>query len=114
MSPSQDIQKRVAELRIKIAHHDYRYYSLDDPEVPDAEYDRLFNQLRELEQSYPELVIPESPTQRVGGTPQAEFGSVAHGVAMLSLDNAFQPEQMRDYSLFCRAETRRHGYQHSL
>jgi DNA ligase (NAD+) len=91
------MQKRVAELRIKIAHHDYRYYSLDDPEVPDAEYDRLFNQLRELEQSYPELVIPESPTQRVGGTPQAEFGSVAHGVAMLSLDNAFQPGQMRDF-----------------
>jgi len=97
MSPSQDIQKRVADLRIKIAHHDYRYYSLDDPEVPDAEYDRLFNQLSELEQSYPELIIPESPTQRVGGTPQAEFGSVAHGVAMLSLDNAFQPEQMRDF-----------------
>jgi len=54
MSPSQDIQKLASELRKKIAHHDYRYYSLDDPEVPDAEYDRLFNQLKELEQAHPE------------------------------------------------------------
>ena len=74
MSPSRDIQKLASELRKKIAHHDYRYYSLDDPEVPDAEYDRLFSQLKDLEQAHPELVTPESPTQRVGGRPQAECG----------------------------------------
>jgi DNA ligase (NAD+) len=97
MSPNQDIGKRIAALREKIARHDYRYYVLDDPEVPDAEYDRLYNELKELEQAHPELITPESPTQRVGGTPQSEFGSVVHGVAMLSLDNAFRPDQLDDF-----------------
>jgi DNA ligase (NAD+) len=98
MSSSQNARKLVAELRRKISHNDHCYYVLDEPELPDAEYDRLFNQLKELEQAHPELASPESPTQRVSGSPQAGFGSVAHGVAMLSLDNAFRPDQMRDFN----------------
>lgn len=98
MSPSQNVRKRVAALSEKIAHHDHCYYVLDAPEVPDSEYDRLFNELKELEQAHPELLSPESPTQRVGGAPQAEFGSVVHGIAMLSLDNAFRPGQLEDFN----------------
>ena len=80
---------RIESLRATLAHHDYRYYVLDDPEVPDAEYDRLMRELRALEAEHPELVTADSPTQRVSGTPLKAFGEVTHRVAMLSLDNAF-------------------------
>ena len=85
---------RAAELRAQIAQHDYRYYVLDDPQVPDAEYDRLMQELRALEQAHPELVTPDSPTQRVAGTPSGAFGEVLHQVPMLSLDNAFSEEEL--------------------
>ncbi|HEY7962579.1 MAG TPA: NAD-dependent DNA ligase LigA [Steroidobacteraceae bacterium] len=85
---------RAAELRAQIAQHDYRYYVLDDPQVPDAEYDRLMQELRALEQAHPELVTPDSPTQRVAGTPSGAFGEVLHQVPMLSLDNAFSEEEV--------------------
>ncbi len=85
---------RAAELRRQLAHHDYRYYVLDDPEVPDAEYDRLMRDLRALEAAHPELITPDSPTQRVAGTPSATFGEVVHQVPMLSLDNAFTEEDV--------------------
>jgi DNA ligase (NAD+) len=85
---------RAAELRRQLAHHDYRYYVLDDPEVPDAEYDRLMRDLRALEAAHPELITPDSPTQRVAGTPSASFGEVVHQVPMLSLDNAFTEEDV--------------------
>src|SRR5579862_8952749 len=71
---------RAAELRAQLAQHDYRYYVLDDPEVPDAEYDRLMRELRALEAADPALVTPDSPTQRVSGTPSAQFGEVVHAV----------------------------------
>ncbi len=80
---------RVAGLREQLARHDHRYYVLDDPEVPDSEYDRLMRELRELEAAHPELLSADSPTQRVSGAPNAEFDEVRHGVPMLSLDNAF-------------------------
>ncbi len=85
---------RAAELRAQLAQHDYRYYVLDDPEVPDAEYDRLMRELRALEAADPSLITPDSPTQRVAGTPSAEFGEVVHRVPMLSLDNAFTEEDV--------------------
>ena len=85
---------RAAELRRQLAQHDYRYYVLDDPEVPDAEYDRLMRELRALEAAHPELITPDSPTQRVAGTPSATFGEVVHQVPMLSLDNAFTEEDV--------------------
>ncbi len=85
---------RAAELRRQLAHHDYRYYVLDDPQVPDAEYDRLMRELRTLEAADPTLITPDSPTQRVAGTPSGAFGEVLHQVPMLSLDNAFTEEEL--------------------
>ena len=75
--------KRISELRELIRHHNYRYYVLDDPEASDAEYDRLMRELEELENKHPELITPDSPTQRVGAAPAEEFAPVQHAVPML-------------------------------
>src|SRR5262245_504827 len=88
-SAAQSAAARVRELRQQIDHHNYRYHVLDDPEVSDAEYDRLMRELKALEEQYPDLVTPESPTQRVGATPVSELQEVVHSRPMLSLDNAF-------------------------
>ena len=88
---------RAAELRAELAQHDYRYYLLDDPSVSDAEYDRLMNELRALEAAYPQLVTADSPTQRVSGTPSAEFREVVHRVPMLSLENAFTESDLEGF-----------------
>ena len=80
---------RAAELRAQIARHDRLYYELDEPEIPDAEYDRLFRELQALEAEYPALRTADSPTQRVGGEASGTFGEVVHAVPMLSLENAF-------------------------
>ncbi len=89
--------ERAEELRKLIAHHDYCYYVLDDPEVPDAEYDRLMRELQAIEDAHPELVSPDSPTQRVGGAPLDGFVTVQHRVPMLSLGNAFSAEEVGDF-----------------
>lgn len=91
------IKKRASELREQINYHNYRYYVLDNPEIPDAEYDRLFRELQQLESKYPELVTPDSPTQRVGAEPLKEFEEVRHEVPMLSLGNAFSDEELGDF-----------------
>jgi DNA ligase (NAD+) len=83
---------RAAELRTQLAEHDYRYYVLDAPTVPDAEYDRLMVELRTLEAAHPDLITPDSPTQRVAGAASAAFGEVVHRLPMLSIDNAFSDE----------------------
>ncbi len=85
---------RIAELRERIRHHDYRYHVLADPEVSDAEYDRLYRELVELERRHPEWVDPDSPTQRVGGAPAAGLAPVEHVIPMLSLDNALSREEL--------------------
>jgi DNA ligase (NAD+) len=85
---------RVEELRERANYHSYRYHVLDDPEVSDAEYDQLLNELRALEERFPELVTPDSPTQRVGGPPADLFAPVEHRSPMLSLDNAFAREEL--------------------
>jgi DNA ligase (NAD+) len=90
----RDAERRIAELRTQIARNDYRYYVLDDPDLPDAEYDKMMVELRALEGQYPDLVTPDSPTQRVSGEPVATFGVVTHKVPMLSLDNAFTDEDV--------------------
>jgi DNA ligase (NAD+) len=97
MAVPREARDRAVQLRAAIEHHNYRYYALDDPEVSDAEYDRLMRELQALEQRFPDLVDPLSPTQRVGGAPVAEFGEVEHKVPMLSLDNAFSEEEVRDF-----------------
>jgi DNA ligase (NAD+) len=89
--------KRAAELRELLDRYNYRYHALDDPEVSDAEYDRLLVELRDIEGRYPDLTTPDSPTQRVGAAPLATFGTVRHRIPMLSLDNAFSEEEVRDF-----------------
>jgi DNA ligase (NAD+) len=87
-------RKRVEELRAQIEHHDYRYYVLDAPEVSDAQYDVLLRELRALELEHPTLLSPDSPTQRVGGAPSALFAPARHSSRLLSLDNAFDAEEL--------------------
>lgn len=88
------IQHQIEALRTQIRHHNHLYYVLDDPQIPDAEYDRLFRELQALEGAHPELITVDSPTQRVGGAPLSEFGSVRHELPMLSLANVFSEEEL--------------------
>ncbi|MNO65654.1 DNA ligase [compost metagenome] len=97
MTDSQTAAERIAQLRSELDAHNYRYYVLDEPSVPDAEYDRLFRELQALEEAHPELVTPESPTQRVGGNAASAFGEVRHEVPMLSLGNAFEGQDLLDF-----------------
>jgi DNA ligase (NAD+) len=96
MSPAA-IEKKIEDLREKIRYHEYRYYVLDDPEITDAAFDKLMNELKALEQGHPELITPDSPTQRVGGKPREGFVKVRHSSPMLSLDNAYSEEELRDW-----------------
>ncbi|HEY6123830.1 MAG TPA: NAD-dependent DNA ligase LigA [Steroidobacteraceae bacterium] len=89
--------QRAAALRDEINGHDYRYYVLSEPSVPDAEYDRLMKELREIETAHPSLITPDSPTQRVSGVAAAEFGEVTHTIPMLSLENGFSDEDLSDF-----------------
>src|ERR1700674_1140308 len=91
------VKKEIEELREKLRYHEYRYYVLDDPEISDAAYDRVMRRLKELETAYPELVTPDSPTVRVGGAPREGFSTVRHARPMLSLDNAFSYDALRDW-----------------
>lgn len=92
-----DALSRLEALKATLARYDHRYYVLDDPEVPDAEYDRRMQELKGLEAEHPALITADSPTQRVSGTPLKEFGEVSHRVAMLSLDNAFLDEDVEAF-----------------
>ena len=85
-------------LRRDIRYYDYRYYALDDPEIPDAEYDKLYRKLKDLEEKYPEIVTPYSPTQRVSGTASSSFKPVQHDPPMLSLDNTYNAEEIREWA----------------
>jgi DNA ligase (NAD+) len=97
MSAAKDVQRKIDALRDKIRHHEHRYYVLDDPEISDADFDRLVNELKALESEHPELITPDSPTQRVGGKPRKGFVKVRHSTPMLSLDNAYNEQELRDW-----------------
>ncbi|MCG6965294.1 MAG: NAD-dependent DNA ligase LigA [Chromatiaceae bacterium] len=97
MSRDKALSAQARQLREQIEHHNYQYYVLDQPEVPDSEYDRLFRALQALEAAHPELITPDSPTQRVGGAALAAFDEVEHRVPMLSLGNALSPEEMAEF-----------------
>ena len=94
---SPDVISRAGELRDIITEYNYQYYVLDDPRVPDAEYDRLFRELQDLEAQYPDIVTPDTPTRRVGASVETTFEEVVHRIPMLSLDNAFSDEELRDF-----------------
>ncbi|NMA91116.1 MAG: NAD-dependent DNA ligase LigA, partial [Amphibacillus sp.] len=91
------IEKKINELRKQLQHYNHQYYVLDNPSVPDAEYDRLMNELIKLEEAHPELITPDSPTQRVGAKPLDVFEKVEHTTPMLSLANAFDVQDLRDF-----------------
>jgi DNA ligase (NAD+) len=97
MTASAATRKKLESLRNQLRRHNYLYHVLDAPEVPDAEYDRLMQELQALEARHPELVTEDSPTQRVGAAPIKAFGTVRHELPMLSLDNAFSEESVRDF-----------------
>lgn len=92
-----EIKKRIEKLKDQINYHNYRYYVLDSPEISDAEYDRLFDELVELEKKYPKFVTPDSPTQRVGAPPLTEFKTVPHSIPMLSLNKALSEDEFLDF-----------------
>jgi DNA ligase (NAD+) len=92
-----DLQPDIDAIRDEIRRHEYRYYVLDDPEISDAEFDRLMNELKKLEAAHPELITSDSPTQRVGGKPREGFVKVPHSAPMLSLDNAYSEEELGDW-----------------
>jgi len=93
-----ELEKRVAELRVTLDNYNYQYYVLDDPSVPDAEYDRLLRELQQIELEHPELVSSDSPTQRVGAKPDNGFQEVTHELPMLSLDNAMSDEELVSFN----------------
>ena len=97
MSDRQEAEQRLRRLRDALHRHNYLYYVLDTPEIPDSEYDKLFRKLLELERAFPDLLTPDSPSQRVGAAPLREFGEVRHVVPMLSLDNAFSDDEVRAF-----------------
>jgi DNA ligase (NAD+) len=94
---SAALDKRIEALREKIRHHEHLYYVLDSPEITDAEFDKLMNELKALEKEHAELITPDSPTQRVGGKPAEGFVKVKHSRPLLSLDNAYSEEELRDW-----------------
>ncbi len=96
-SSNVSVRQEILQLRQEIDKHNHRYYVLDDPLVSDAEYDRLFRRLAELEKAYPSLATPDSPTQRVGAAPLEKFSTVPHTLPMLSLNNVTDPEELKDF-----------------
>ena len=94
----QSAERRAQQLRQELHEHSHRYYVLDEPSIPDSEYDRLFRELQRIEAEFPELVAADSPTQRVGAGIDTSFASVTHNSPMLSLDNAFDDQEVRDFN----------------
>ncbi|HEX5410604.1 MAG TPA: NAD-dependent DNA ligase LigA [Terriglobia bacterium] len=97
MTKYSDAKREIEKLRDEIRYHEHRYYVLDDPEISDVKFDELVHHLQKMEQEHPELVTPDSPTQRVGGQPAEEFAKVRHSAPMLSLDNTYSVDELRDF-----------------
>ena len=94
---AEDIKKQIEKLRQELRTHDYLYYVLNQPEIPDQQYDRLFAQLRQLEQAHPQYITPDSPTQRVSERPIEGFGTIRHAIPMLSIDNTYNADDLRKF-----------------
>src|SRR6516165_9318167 len=92
-----NVEKEIEKLRDEIRYHEHRYYVLNDPEISDFEFDQLMRRLQDLEREHPELMAPDSPTRRVGGEPAGEFPKLRHSVPMISLDNTYSVEELRDF-----------------
>ncbi len=95
---STSVEKEIEKLHEQLRYHAYQYYVLDDPDIPDAEYDRLYKQLIALEKKRPELITTDSPTQRVGSKPLTGFEQIKHQLPMLSLDNVFDEDELKAFN----------------
>lgn len=107
MSKTTRVAKQLDELRDKLNYHNHRYYVLDDPEIPDSEYDKMFRELQKLEEQYPEFITTDSPTQRVGGKPVAGFNQITHNTQMYSLNNVFDEGQMNAFADSIQSEIKK-------
>ena len=114
MTSNAAIAKRAAELRERLADANYRYHVLDEPNIPDAEYDALMRELEGIEAAHPDLRTPDSPTQRIGATPSREFAQVRHAIPMLSLSNAFSDEEVSDFARRIRERLERGNLEFSV
>src|SRR5437016_4324896 len=94
---ARSVRKQIDDLRQQIEYHNYKYYVEAAPEISDRAFDRLMQELQELEKEHPEWITPDSPTQRVGGQPLAAFRQVRHRVPMLSIDNTYNEEDLREF-----------------
>ena len=94
---AENVKEQIQNLRNEIRRHDYLYYVLNQPQITDRQYDKLFAELKALEQANPQLITPNSPTQRVSGSPLEGFTSVTHAVPMLSMDNTYNAEELRAF-----------------
>ena len=103
-------KKEIEDLREKVRYHDYRYYVLNEPEISDAKYDKIMCRLEQLEEQFPGLLTPDSPTQRVGAAPREEFSTVRHSIAMLSLANASEEIEVYDFDGRVRRALNGDGY----
>ena len=108
----QSLAERAEDLRKQLEHHEHQYYVLDDPQISDAEYDSLMRELRELEDAHPELRTPDSITGRVGGKPREGFVKVPHSSPMLSLDNALNEEELKEFDARVRGLLKAEPYQY--
>jgi len=97
MGTSAPIQQKIEKLRAALRDHDYQYYILSQPSISDFDYDQLMGQLIAMEKEHPELITPDSPSQRVGGQPTKEFATVTHEVPMLSLSNTYNEQELLDF-----------------
>lgn len=109
---ARNVTEQIEQLREQIRRHDYLYYVLGQPEIPDRQYDRLVEQLSKLEHEHPELISPDSPTQRVGGRPLEGFESVRHAVPMLSIDNTYTEQELREFDQRVRRRLDQGDYQY--
>lgn len=109
---AKSAEKDIEKLRGEIRYHEHRYYVLNDPEISDFEFDKLVHRLQELERQHPELVTPDSPTQRVGGQPAEEFPKMRHTVPMLSLDNTYSVDELKDFDRRVRELSGRSGVEY--
>ena len=106
------VSQKIEALREKLRRHEHLYYVLDSPEITDAEYDAMMRELKELEEAHPEFAAADSPTLRVGGKPREGFVKVAHSEPMLSLDNALDEAEMRDFDRRVRSLLRDEAFQY--
>ena len=114
MNPPATVVARIQQLRQELEAHNYRYYVLDAPSIPDAEFDKLFRELQQLESEYPQLASPDSPTQRVGAQPSSEFSQYTHRVLMLSLNNAFVDEEVQAFDRRVREGLERESIEYAV